>query len=158
MVLIPQVADAIKIPVIAAGGIIDGRGMAAAFCLGAQGVQMGTRFVASLESSAHENFRNAIIHSNPSSTMLVMKKHVPVRLLKNKFYEGIKKLEDEGASEEKLIQELGKGRARQGMLEGNLEEGELEIGQGCSMVRKVQSVEHIVNEVVNEYQKIIKGA
>jgi enoyl-[acyl-carrier protein] reductase II len=158
MVLIPQVADAVKIPVIAAGGIIDGRGMAAAFCLGAQGVQMGTRFVASLESSAHENFRNAIIHSTPSSTMLVMKKHVPVRLLKNKFYEGIKKLEDEGASEEKLIQELGKGRARQGMLEGNLEEGELEIGQGCSMVRKVQSVEHIVNEVVNEYQKIIKGA
>ncbi len=158
MVLIPQVTDAVKIPVIAAGGIIDGRGMAAAFCLGAQGVQMGTRFVASLESSAHENFRKAIIHSTPSSTMLVMKKHVPVRLLKNKFYEGIKKLEDEGASEEKLIQELGKGRARQGMLEGNLEEGELEIGQGCSMVRKVQSVEEIVNEVVNDYQKIIKGA
>ena len=158
MVLIPQVADAVKIPVIAAGGVIDGRGMAAAICLGAQGVQMGTRFVASLESSAHENFRQAIINSTPASTMLVMKKHVPVRLLKNKFYEGIKKLEDEGASEEKLIEELGKGRARLGMLEGNLEEGELEIGQGCSMVRKVQSVEEIVNEVMNDYQKIIKGA
>jgi enoyl-[acyl-carrier protein] reductase II len=158
MVLIPQVTDAIKIPVIAAGGIIDGRGMAAAFCLGAQGVQMGTRFVASLESSAHENFRNAVINSTPASTMLVMKKHVPVRLLKNKFYEGIKKLEDEGAGAEKLVELLGKGRARLGMLEGNLEEGELEIGQGCSMIRKIQSVEEIVKEVMEEYQKTKKGA
>ncbi len=154
MVLIPQVVEAVKIPVIAAGGIIDGRGIAAAMCLGAQGVQMGTRFVASFESSAHDHFKNAIINSTPSSTMLTLKKNVPVRLLKNKFFEDIKKLEDQGASEEELVSLLGKGRARLGMLEGNLEEGELEIGQGCSMIKKTQTVQEIVTEIIAEYNEI----
>lgn len=154
MVLIPQVVEAVKIPVIAAGGIIDGRGIAAAMCLGAQGVQMGTRFVASFESSAHDHFKNAIIHSTPSSTMLTLKKNVPVRLLKNKFFEDVKKLEDQGASEEELVSLLGKGRARLGMLEGNLEEGELEIGQGCSMIKKTQSVQEIVTEIISEYNEV----
>ena len=157
LVLIPQVVDAVKIPVIAAGGIVDGRGIAAALSLGAQGVQLGTRFVATIESSAHENFKQAILNSTPSSTMLMMKKHVPVRLLKNPFYEEVKKLEDQGASEEELVKLLGHGRARAGMLEGDLAQGELEIGQGCSLIHDCPTVADVVNNLVLDYQKTIQN-
>lgn len=152
MVLIPQVVDAVKIPVIAAGGIIDGRGIAAALALGAQGVQLGTRFVATLESSAHENFKQAILNSNHSSTMLTMKKHIPVRLMKNSFYEEVKKLEDECATEEEIVTLLGHGRAKAGMLEGDMIKGELEIGQGCSMIHNCPSVAEVVDQLISGYR------
>ncbi len=155
MVLIPQVADAIKIPVIAAGGIIDGRGIAAAMSLGAQGVQLGTRFVMTVESSAHHNFKEAIKNSTPSSTMLMMKKHVPVRLLKNPFFDEVKKLEDQAAGAHELIKLLSHGRAKAGMLEGDMVNGELEIGQGCSMIRDCPTVEEVVKKLLSEYEKTI---
>jgi enoyl-[acyl-carrier protein] reductase II len=150
MALIPQVVDAVKIPVIAAGGIADGRGIAAALCLGAQGVQMGTRFVATQESSAHINFKNALLATSPDSTMLTMKKSVPVRLLKNKFFEEIKKLEDQCATKEELEKHLGQGRAKNGMLLGDLIEGELEIGQVASLVRDIPTVQELVDRLINE--------
>lgn len=154
MVLIPQVVDAVKIPVIAAGGIIDARGMAAAFSLGSQGVQLGTRFVATAESSAHQNFKDAILNSTPGSTMLVMKKHVPVRLFKNTFFEEIKKLEDLGAPEEEIVKLLGHGRARAGMLEGDMVNGEIEIGQGCSMISNCPTVNEVVEQLISDYKNI----
>lgn len=156
MVLIPQVCDAIKIPVIAAGGIVDGRGIAAAFSLGAQGVQLGTRFVATHESSAHSAFKEAILNSSPSSTMLMMKKYVPVRLLKNHFFDEVKKLEDAGASVEDLTTLLGHGRARAGMFEGDLINGELEIGQGCSMIKDCPTVAEVVANLITDYKSAIK--
>lgn len=155
MVLIPQVVDAVKIPVIAAGGIVDGRGMAAVMCLGAQGAQLGTRFVATIESSAHEKFKQAILNAKSGSTMLMMKKHVPVRLLKNAFYEDVKKLEDAGASEEEIVKLLGHGRARAGMMEGDMIQGELEIGQGCALIHDCPSVEAVVENLVQQYQATI---
>jgi enoyl-[acyl-carrier protein] reductase II len=121
LALIPQVVDTVKIPVIAAGGIADGRGIAAVMCLGAQGAQLGTRFVATSESSAHDNFKAAVLSAGPGSTMLSLKKHVPVRLLKNKFYEEVRALEERGATRAELEALLGHGRARKGMLEGELD-------------------------------------
>lgn len=153
LTLIPQVVDAVKIPVIAAGGIGDGRGIAAVMCLGAAGAQLGTRFVATLESSAHINFKNAILSSGPGSTMLAMKKHVPVRLLKNKFYEEVRRLEEEGADREALEKLLGRGRARKGMLEGDLDEGELEIGQISGLVKDIPSVKVLVERLILETKK-----
>ena len=153
MVLIPQVVDAVKIPVIAAGGIVDGRGIAAVLALGAQGAQLGTRFVATTESSAHANFKQAILNSHPGSTMLTMKKHIPVRLMKNAFYEEIKKLEDQGASEEEIVKSLGHGRAKAGMLEGDMTNGEFEIGQGCSMIHDCPSVAQVVDQLIHNFQK-----
>lgn len=150
LALIPQVVDAVKIPVIAAGGIGDGRGIAAVMCLGAQGAQLGTRFVATVESSAHSNFKNAILNSTPGSTMLAMKKSVPVRLYKNKFYEEVKTLEDRGASKEELETLLGHGRARRGMLEGDMNEGEIEIGQIASLIRDLPTVETLVKKLIQE--------
>ncbi len=155
MALIPQVVDAVKIPVIAAGGIADGRGIAAALSLGAKGVQMGTRFVATKESSAHDNFKNALINSSSTSTMLMMKKHVPVRLLKNHFFDQVKTLEDQGASKEELEKLLGHGRAKKGMLEGDMSEGELEIGEICSMIKDIPSVEELVERLVEETRRSI---
>jgi enoyl-[acyl-carrier protein] reductase II len=157
MVLIPQVVDAVKIPVIAAGGIMDGRGIAAVMSLGAQGAQLGTRFVGTLESSAHDHFKQALLKTNPASTMLMMKKHVPVRLMKTQFYEEIKALEDQCASKEELIKHLGHGRAKAGMLEGDLQKGEFEIGQGASMVRDLPSVDILVKRLITEYQQTIQG-
>jgi enoyl-[acyl-carrier protein] reductase II len=156
MVLIPQVVDAVNIPVIAAGGIIDGRGIAAALSLGAHGVQMGTRFVATVESSAHANYKQLILNARPSSTMLVMKNHVPVRLFKNPFFDEVKKLEDQCASEEEIVKLLGHGRARAGMLEGDLVQGELEIGQGCSMIKSCPSVAEVVDQLKKDYQNSIQ--
>jgi enoyl-[acyl-carrier protein] reductase II len=153
--LIPQVVDAVKIPVIAAGGIADGRGIAAAMCLGAHGVQLGTRFVATQESSAHINFKNAILQSKPDSTMLMMKKFVPVRLLKNKFYEDIKTLEEHGASKEDLEQLLGHGRAKHGMLDGDMTEGEIEIGQVASLIHDIPTVHDLVQRLIEEQRNSI---
>ena len=152
--LIPQVVEAVKIPVIAAGGIADARGMAAAMMLGASAVQMGTRFVATKESSAHENFKNAILQASATETMLMMKKHVPVRLLKNNFYQEVKGLEDRCASEEELISHLGHGRAKKGMLEGDLVNGELEIGQIAGLIKDVPTVEELVQTIMNDYHKL----
>jgi len=151
MCLIPQVVDTVKIPVIAAGGIACGRGIAAAFALGAQGVQIGTRFAATVESSAHEHFKQAIVNAGPGATILTMKKLVPVRLIKNKFCSEIEALEQRCASAEELAAHLGKGRAKQGMLEGDLEQGELEIGQIAALVKDVPPVAELVARLEREY-------
>jgi enoyl-[acyl-carrier protein] reductase II len=157
--LIPQVVDAIKIPVIAAGGIADGRAIAAVMCLGAKGAQLGTRFVATVESSAHDNFKNSILSSGPGSTMLAMKKYVPVRLFKNKFYEDIKRLEDQGASKEELQKLLGHGRAKKGMLEGDMTEGEIEIGQIASLVDDIPTVQELVDRlIIQQRQALPQGS
>jgi enoyl-[acyl-carrier protein] reductase II len=151
MVLIPEVVDAVKIPVIAAGGIADGRQMAAALALGADAIQVGSRFAATVESSAHINFKNAIVQASPTSTMLAMKKTVPVRLLKNKFYEEISLLEKRGASAEELNAHLGKGRAKAGMLDGDLDTGELEIGQVSGMIDDIPTCQDLVTRMIREY-------
>ncbi len=155
MALIPQVVDAVKIPVIAAGGIADGRAIAAVMCLGADGAQLGTRFVATKESSAHDHFKQAILNSGPGSTMLSMKNLVPVRLLKNKFYDDVKKLEDAGASKEELEKLLGHGRAKLGMLDGDMEEGELEIGQIAALVKDVPTVDELVKRLIQEQRSAL---
>ena len=157
MCLIPQVVDTVSIPVIAAGGIVDGRTMAAAFALGADAIQMGTRFLMTQESSAHQNYKDLLLNANFDSTMLSLKKHVPVRLYKNKFYDDISSLEQKGASMEVLVQHLGKGRAKAGMLDGDLAEGELEVGQGCSMIKDLPTVEQMILNLVSQYESVING-
>ena len=157
MALIPQVVDSVSIPVIAAGGIGDGRAVLAAKALGASGVQLGTRFVATKESSAHENFKNAIVQASFNSTMLSLKKLVPVRLLKNKFFTQITELEQRCASSEELTTVLGKGRAKAGMLEGDLENGELEIGQVAGLIKSVPTVQECIEDLLNEYKKALKN-
>ena len=156
MVLIPEVAQAVQIPVIAAGGIGDGRAIAAALALGAQGVQMGTRFAATVESSAHDNFKRAIATAPAGGTMLTMKKLVPVRLLKNRFLEQVTALEEQGAGPDELAALLGKGRAKRGMLEGDLDEGELEIGQVSGLVRDVPTVAALVRRLEEEYSTAVQ--
>lgn len=151
MVLIPQVRAATSLPLIAAGGIATGRGMLAAMVLGADAVQMGTRFVASVESSAHENFKNIVTSSNEGDTLLSMKKVVPVRLIKNEFQKRIQEAEDRGATAEELALILGRARAKKGMFEGDLNEGELEIGQIASFVKEIKPAGDIVREVWNEF-------
>lgn len=150
-VLIPQVRAATNLPLIAAGGIATGRGMLAAMVLGAEGVQMGTRFVASAESSAHENFKNAVVNLQEGDTLLSMKKVVPVRLIKNDFQKRIQEAEECGATKEELEQILGRARAKKGMYEGDMSEGELEIGQIASFVKEVKPAAEIVREVWNEF-------
>lgn len=157
MALIPQVVDSVDIPVIAAGGIGDGRGIAAAFALGAAGVQMGSRFAATRESSAHNNFKEAIVSAGPASTTLAMKQLVPVRLLKNSFYQQVWEAENRGASKEELIALLGKGRAKRGMLEGDLIEGELEIGQVSGLIHDLPSVSELVSRLLNEYKDAVRN-
>ncbi|MBF0362712.1 MAG: nitronate monooxygenase [Oligoflexia bacterium] len=156
MVLIPQVVKAVKIPVIAAGGIVNGDSIAAAFCLGAKGVQMGSRFIATKESSAHQNFKDMILNSKSDSTMLALKKLVPVRLLKNSFYNKVKELEDRCADKEELEKLLGKGRAKLGMLDGNVNEGELEVGQGCALIDDLPSVKELVQQLKEDYTKTLR--
>ncbi|HUM48288.1 MAG TPA: nitronate monooxygenase [Chitinophagales bacterium] len=154
MVLIPLVKQAVNIPVIAAGGIASGRAMMAAFALGADGVQMGTRFAASVEASGHENFKQKIITTEEGSTVLAMKKVVPVRLIKNKFYEQVQQAEDRGATAEELKLILGRARAKRGMFEGDLEEGELEIGEVSAQIREIKPAAEIVKEVWEEFVKV----
>jgi len=153
--LIPMVKKAVKIPVIAAGGIGTGRTMAAAFALGANGVQIGSRFVTSKESSAHENFKRAIVQAKEGETELSFKKLTPVRLLKNAFYEKVKVAELNGASQEELKEILGRARAKKGMFEGDLEEGELEIGQISGGIDSILSAKEIMDEIIEEYNKTI---
>lgn len=157
LVLIPQVVRAVKIPVIAAGGIADGRGIAAALALGAHGVQLGTRFIATAESSAHTDYKKLITESKSDSTMLMMKKVVPVRLVKNKFFEEVKALEEKNASKEEFVAHLGKGRARAGMLLGDLVNGELEAGQVAALVKDIVTVDELVKRLLNEYESAVKG-
>jgi enoyl-[acyl-carrier protein] reductase II len=152
-VLIPLVREAVSIPVIAAGGIATGRQMLAAMVLGADGVQVGSRFVASDEASSHISFKNAVIHATEGDTHLSLKQVVPVRLLKNRFYEQVQEAENRGATKEELIHLLGRGRAKKGMFEGNLEEGELEIGQVAALVRNILPAAEIVKEIWNEYNE-----
>ena len=151
MCLIPQIVNAVKIPVIAAGGIGTGRSMLAAMSLGAEGVQMGSRFVLSEESSAHQNFKEAVLQSSDGSTELSLKQLTPVRLLKNKFYEAVKQAEINCASKEELQQLLGRGRAKKGMFEGDLEDGELEIGQISGYLKNIKPAAEIIKEIVAEY-------
>lgn len=147
MVLIPQVKEAISIPLIAAGGIANGKQMLAAMVLGADAVQVGSRFVCTPEASSHQNFKQAIITAKEGDTMLSMKKTVPVRLLKNTFYQAIKDAELRGASAEELNELLGRGRAKKGMFEGDLNEGELEIGQVSSLIHEIKPAAEIVKEI-----------
>ncbi|HVX26287.1 MAG TPA: nitronate monooxygenase [Parafilimonas sp.] len=157
MVLIPAVCNAVNIPVLAAGGIATGRQMLAAMVLGAEGVQMGTRFVCSNEASNHINYKQALINSKEGDTMLSMKKVVPVRLLKNKFFETITEAEASGATKEELAKILGHGRAKKGMLEGDLDEGELEIGEVSALIKDIKPAAEIVNEVWNDFNEAVKN-
>lgn len=150
-VLIPAVCDAVTIPVIAAGGIATGKQMLAAMVLGADGVQMGTRFVCTPEASSHLAFKEAIVASVEGDTQLALKKIVPVRLLNNAFYKQVKEAELRGASEEELKQLLGRARAKKGMFEGNLDEGELEIGQVSALIKDIKPAAQVVKEVWNEF-------
>ncbi len=155
LVLIPQVKKAVNLPLIAAGGIGSGAQMAAAFCLGADAVQIGSRFVATPESSAHQNFKNAVIETNEGDTQLTLKQLTPVRLIKNKFFNVIYEAEKRGASIEELTEFLGRARAKKGMFEGDLIEGELEIGQVSAMIKEIKPAAEIVDEIYFEFKSTI---
>jgi len=157
LVLVPAVCNAVKIPVLAAGGIATGRQMLAMMVLGAEGVQMGSRFVCSTEASSHIAFKDAVVKSAEGDTMLSLKKTVPVRLLKNKFFEEAKAAELRGASVEELQQLLGRGRAKRGMFEGNLDEGELEIGQSAYLINDIKPAAEIVKEVWDELNEALRN-
>ena len=152
LVLIPQVCQAVKLPVIAAGGIGTGKTMLAAMVLGAEGVQIGSRFVASDESSAHSNFKNAVVLAKEGATQLSLKQLTPVRLIKNKFWQQVAEAEIKGATKEQLLELLGRARAKQGMFEGDLDEGELEIGQISGYINQIKPAAVIVQEIVKEFQ------
>ena len=156
LVLIPAVCKAVQIPVIAAGGIATGRQLFACMALGAEGGQVGTRFVASEEASTHINFKNRVIQAGEGETQLSLKKLTPVRLLHNKFFEAVQEAEERGASEEELSQLLGKGRAKRGMFEGDLEEGELEIGQVSALLDTILPAHQIVEDIWNEFQEAMQ--
>ena len=156
MVLIPAVSSAVHIPVIAAGGIATGRQMLACMVLGAEGVQIGSRFVASHEASSHLNFKEAVINAGEGDTMLSLKQLTPVRLLKNNFFNQVQQAEQRCAAIEELQQLLGRGRAKRGMFEGNLQEGELEIGQVSAVIKTIQPAADIVKEIWNEFELLLK--
>ncbi|MBE0647232.1 MAG: nitronate monooxygenase [Bacteroidales bacterium] len=151
MVLIPQIREAVNLPLIAAGGISSGKAMLAAFALGAEGVQVGSRFVATPESSAHPAFKQMILEASDGDTMLALKQIGSVRLLKNKFYREVLDVEGRGGSAEELVELLGKGRAKKGMLDGDTEEGELEIGQVSGLIRELKPAGEIVEEIMKEF-------
>ncbi len=155
--LIPMIREATKLPLIAAGGIATGKQMLAAMVLGADGVQVGSRFVASEESSAHGNFKERIIHSNEGDTILTLKQLTPVRLIKNSFYEKIQEAELKGASKEELQTLLGRARAKKGMFEGDMDEGELEIGQVSGMIKDIKPAGKIVEEMMVELEEAKKA-
>lgn len=155
--LIPEVSSSLDIPVIAAGGIGDGRSMLSAMILGADGVQMGTRFVVSEESSAHQEFKNKVIETKEGDTLLTLKEITPVRLIKNQFYSKIASLYEKGGNDAELKELLGRGRAKKGMFEGDLVEGELEIGQVSSQMNKVKPASEIVADVILEFNKAKEG-
>ena len=156
LVLIPMVRDAIRIPLIAAGGIADGRGLMSALTLGADGVQIGSRFVASEEASAHINFKNEIVKAIEGDTQLTLKELTPVRLLKNDFYNKVEAVYLKGGNAEELKELLGRGRSKKGMFEGDLVEGELEIGQVAGMISKIKPAGEIVAQIMLEYTNLRK--
>jgi enoyl-[acyl-carrier protein] reductase II len=151
LVLIPMVRDAISIPLIAAGGIASGRAIAAVEALGAEGVQVGSGFAASVESSAHENFKQRIINSSEGDTQLTMKQLTPVRLVKNKFFQEVIAAEQRGASNEEMVTLLGRARAKRGMFEGDLDEGELEIGQVSASIKHIKPAADILKNLWQDY-------
>lgn len=152
LTLIPMVKENISIPLIAAGGIATGRGMLAAMVLGADGVQMGSRFVASTESSAHDNFKKTVIETGEGETQLTLKELAPVRLIKNKFYNDLQELYAKCPTKEDLETLLGKRRAKRGMFEGDLIEGELEIGQIAGLIHDIKPVDEIIKEIITEFE------
>lgn len=143
-------------PLIAAGGIVSGEGILAAQSLGADGVQLGTRFALTAESSAHFNFKDRCLQLNEGDTVLTLKQLSPTRLVKNEFYRQVAEAESRGASEDEIRELLGKGRAKKGIFEGNLEEGELEIGQAASMVKHLQTVKEVMSELVSDYNRALR--
>ena len=155
MVLVPAVCQAVSIPVIAAGGIATGRQMLAAMILGAEGVQMGSRFVASEEASSHQNFKKAVINSQEGDTVLTLKQLTPVRLMRNHFFQQVQEAERRCAPKEELIQLLGRARAKKGMFEGDLEEGELEIGQVSAILKDMPPAAFIVENVKKEFTEAL---
>lgn len=157
MCLVPDVADALKVPVIAAGGIGNARGVLAAFALGAEGVQIGSRFVATPESSAHQAFKDEVIGAGEGSTRLSLKALTPVRLLDNNFARQVRAAEDAGHTVDQLQSLLGRGRAKRGMFEGDLQEGELEIGQVSSQIKEVKPAAAVVAELVEGYLELTRG-
>ena len=156
LTLIPMVKDKISIPLIAAGGIATGRAMLATMALGADGVQVGSRFAASFESSSHENFKKCIVDLKEGETQLTLKELAPVRLIKNKFYHDIQQLYSTCPSNEELISLLGRARAKRGMFEGDLEEGELEIGQIAGLITEILSAKEIIDAMITEFEQAKK--
>jgi len=156
MVLIPMIREIVDIPLIAAGGIGSGKAMFAAMSLGADGVQIGSRFAATIESSGHDEFKKAIINASDGATKLTLKQIIPVRIVKNRFYQQVESAEQAGASREELYNLLGRGRAKQGMFEGNLEEGELEIGQVSGMIDSIMPAAQVVGYIISEFNQVSK--
>lgn len=156
MILVPGVCEAVKIPVISAGGIATGRQMLAAMVMGAEGVQMGSRFVASEEASSHLNFKQAVISAQEGDTVLTLKQLTPVRLIRNKFYEAVQQAELRGATLEELRSLLGRARAKKGMFEGELEEGELEIGQVSALIKDILPASMILKNIWAEFSEALK--
>ena len=152
--LIPMVKEQVKIPVIAAGGIGSGRGMLAAMVLGADGVQIGSRFAATNESSAHQNFKNSIVEVQEGDTQLTLKELAPVRLIKNKFYDEVQALYLTKPTQEELKEFLGRARAKRGMFEGDLEDGELEIGQIAGLIHEIKPVKIVLKEILEEFNRV----
>lgn len=152
LTLIPMVKEKIQIPIIAAGGIATGRGMLAAMILGADGVQVGSRFAASVESSSHDNFKQTIVNVKEGDTQLTLKELAPVRLIKNKFYQDVQTLYERCPSKEELAELLGRARAKRGMFEGDLEEGELEIGQIAGIIHEILPVEQIIKQMMADFE------
>jgi enoyl-[acyl-carrier protein] reductase II len=155
MCLVPQVADAVSVPVIAAGGIGDGRAVAAAIALGADGVQIGSRFAITRESSAHERFKKVVTSATDTATMLTMKQVMPVRLLRNRFFEEIRELEQRCADVQELKDHLGRGRAKKGIFEGDLEHGELEIGQISGLISDIPTAGDLFDRLLREYAETV---
>lgn len=153
MCLIPVIRDTVDLPLLAAGGIADGRAMLAAFALGAEGVQVGSRFAASEESSIHDNFKKKITESREGDTILTLKQVMPVRMIKNNFYKKVEEAEHRGANVDELKSILGRARAKRGMFEGDLEEGELEIGQVSASIKEIKPAAQILNEIWNGFLK-----
>jgi len=151
--LLPMVKEKINIPLIAAGGIASGKGMLAAMVLGADGVQIGSRFVASVESSAHQNFKDEVVETEDGGTDLTLKELIPVRLIKNNFYNEVQELYKQNPSNEDLKNLLGRARAKKGMFEGDLENGELEIGQIAGLIHQIKPASKIVTEIIKEFNK-----
>jgi len=156
LVLVPQARDAAKIPVIAAGGIYDGRGVAAVLAMGAEGAQIGTRFAATVESSCHPKFKEAMINASTTDTFLVLKKLIPARVIKNEWFQRIADAEAQGATPEQLLQLIGEKRTKRGMFDGDLAEGELQIGQIAGAIHELKTAGDLVHEIGRECEETLK--